>query len=92
GAKLEDAVKIFTDGADLDEYPARREVERAAADPMVLADALGRLEIERLRDDWRAAHEGASLGMFHDALLAHGSAPIAVIRRILLPDDQRSPL
>ncbi len=92
GAKLEDATRIFTDSVGLDEYPARREAERAAADPMVMADTLGRLAIEHLRDDWRASHADATLGAFHDALLAHGSPPIAILRKILLPDDRRSPL
>lgn len=91
GGKLDDAARVFAE-ADLDDYQARREAERAAADPMVLADALGRIEIERLRDDWRAAHEDASLGAFHDALLSHGSAPIAALRRLLLPSDARAPL
>ena len=38
------------------------------------ADALGRIAIIKLRDDWRAAHAGAPLGAFHDALLRHGIA------------------
>ena len=70
GAKLDDATKVFTDEAGLEDVPARREAERAAIDPMVLGDALGRIAIVKLRDDWRAAHAGAPLGAFHDALLA----------------------
>jgi uncharacterized protein (DUF885 family) len=83
-AKLDDVVKLFTDEVGLDDFAARREAERAAMDPMILADALGRIEIERLRDDWRAAHEGASLGQFHEALLSHGSPPVLALRKILL--------
>ena len=45
GAKIDDATKVFTDEAGLDDVPARREAERAAIDPMVLADALGRIAI-----------------------------------------------
>jgi uncharacterized protein (DUF885 family) len=85
GAKLDDVVKLFTDEVGLDDYVARREAERAAIDPMVIMDALGRIEIERLRDDWRAAHEGATLGQFHEALLAHGSPPVLALRKVLLP-------
>jgi uncharacterized protein (DUF885 family) len=84
GAKLDDIVKLFTDEVGLDEYVARREAERVALDPMVLVDAFGRMEIERLRDDWRAQHENASLGQFHDALLSHGSAPVLALRKVLL--------
>jgi hypothetical protein len=32
------------------------------------------------------------LGAIHDAMLAHGSPPVTVLRRILLPNDNRSPL
>ncbi|MGZ3407157.1 MAG: DUF885 family protein, partial [Polyangia bacterium] len=92
GGKIDDAVKVFTDEAGLEDVPARREAERAAIDPMVLADALGRIAIIKLRDDWRAAHVGAPLGQFHDALLRHGTASPILLRRMLLPGDTASPL
>jgi uncharacterized protein (DUF885 family) len=85
GAKLDDIAEMFSDDALLDEFQARREAERAATDPLVMVDALGRVAIERLRDDWRTTHPEAPLGAFHDALLAHGSPPVAVLRQILLP-------
>ncbi len=91
-AKPDDLIKLFTDEALCDDAQARREVERAALDPMILTDALGRLELEKLRDDWRAAHPDATLGQFHDALLSHGTPPITILRKLLLPGDQRSPL
>jgi uncharacterized protein (DUF885 family) len=59
---------------------------------MVLADALGRIAILKLRDDWRAAHGGAALGAFHDALLRHGTPSPILLRRVLLPGDTASPL
>jgi uncharacterized protein (DUF885 family) len=92
GAKLDDVAKLLADEAYCDDYQARREAERAALDPWVLYDALGRVEIEKLRDDWRAAHDDASLGAFHDALLAHGTPPVTLLRKLLLPGDKRSPL
>jgi uncharacterized protein (DUF885 family) len=92
GSKLDDAAKLFSEEALLDKDSARREAERAAVDPMVMLDALGRLELEKLRDDYRDAHEGTSLGAVQDALLAHGSPPVTVLRKILLPGDHRSPL
>ncbi|HEX9105242.1 MAG TPA: DUF885 domain-containing protein [Polyangia bacterium] len=92
GAKLDDATKVFTDEAGLDDAQARREAERAAIDPMVLADALGRIAIEKLRDDWRAAHVGAPIGAFHDALLRHGTPSPILLRTVLLPGDTASPL
>ena len=49
GAKLDDVTKVFTDEAGLDDTSARREAERAAIDPMVMVDALGRIAIEAAR-------------------------------------------
>jgi uncharacterized protein (DUF885 family) len=92
GGKLDDAVKVFTDEVGLDDFQARREAERAATDPMVLADALGRIAVLKLRDDWRAAHPSATLGAFHDALLRHGTPSPVFLRRVLMPDDTASPL
>ncbi|MCU1280020.1 MAG: hypothetical protein JWM53_3566 [bacterium] len=92
GGKIDDAVKVFTDEAGLEDLPARREAERAAIDPMVLGDALGRIAILKLRDDWRAAHVGAPLGAFHDALLRHGTPSPILLRKMLLPGDTASPL
>jgi uncharacterized protein (DUF885 family) len=91
GAKLDDVAKIFEE-AGLEDYQTRREAERAAVDPMVLADTLGRVAIVKLRDDWRAAHPTAPLGAFHDALLRHGSPSPILLRRVLLPGDNASPL
>jgi uncharacterized protein (DUF885 family) len=89
GAKLDDVAKLFPEDLGVD---GRREAERAATDPMVLADALGRIAILKLRDDWRALHPTASLGAFHDALLRHGTPSPILLRRLLLPDDGASPL
>ena len=84
-AKLDDIAKLFSDDAGLDDSQARREAERVALDPMVGAEALGRLEIERLRVDWQAAQGAdATLAAFHAALLSYGGAPIELIREELL--------
>lgn len=84
GAKLDDIQRLFSDELDLDEYQARREAERVALDSLAGAEALGRMEIERLRADWHLANPGAAPGVFHAALLAHGGAPIELIREELL--------
>jgi uncharacterized protein (DUF885 family) len=59
--------------AYLDEAAARREVDRAVRDPLVLADALGRLQILELRRAYEEhrteAEEPFSLRDFHDRLL-----------------------
>jgi uncharacterized protein (DUF885 family) len=92
GAKLDDLTELFVNDALLDEAQARREAERVAVDPLVLADCLGRLAIEKLRSDWRAAHPDATLGEFHAALLARGALPLPMIRELLLSATEPGPL
>jgi hypothetical protein len=87
GAKIDDLTKLFTDDCYLEGWAAGREAERAALDPLALAPTLGRLWLERLRDDLRAARgDDFRLGELHDQLLAHGAPPLALLRRALLPD------
>jgi uncharacterized protein (DUF885 family) len=83
GAKFDDIVRLFSDELDLDDYQARKESERVALDPMAGAEALGRMELDRLRTDWQATHE-EPLGAFHAALLSHGGIPIEALREELL--------
>lgn len=88
GVKLDEVTRLLAEEALLDDYAARREAERAAYDPMVLAHALGRMQIVKLREDVRSARGDAfKLGDFHDQLLAHGAAPVSILRRVLLPGD-----
>ncbi len=92
GARLEDAVKVFTDEAGLDDAGAKHEAERVAADPMVLGDTVGRLILQKLQVDWLAAHANDDLSDFHAAVLSHGSLPPIALRRLLLPEDANAPL
>lgn len=92
-AKLDDLSHLFADEAYLDDYAARREAERAAIDPMSLAAALGRLQILKLRDDFRQERGRAfSLREFHARLLAHGALPLPLVRRTLLIEDHGASL
>ncbi len=74
GGKLDDVVRMFSEDVQLERAEAEREAERAAIDPMILVDCLGRLRIERRRDEWLAAHAGATLGDFHREFLSRGAA------------------
>ena len=67
------------------EIAARREALRGTQDPLYGYYTLGKLEILKLREDYRKKL-GASftLQKFHDAFLAHGNPPIAVVRKLLL--------
>ncbi len=64
---------------------AERETKRGTADPTYLVYTLGKLEILRLRDDYRKLRGDAfTLQEFHDALLGQGYPPIKLVRRALL--------
>jgi uncharacterized protein (DUF885 family) len=87
GMSVDRATALFAERGFVDPGNARQQAVRGTFDPMFLAYTLGKLIIRKLRDDWTAKHPGASLGEFHDQLLAYGCAPLPVIRRAMLGDD-----
>jgi len=64
------------------------EAKRGTSDPTYLYYTLGKLQILKLRDDYKKKL-GAdyTIGKFHDAFMGQGFPPIAVVRRALLQDD-----
>jgi uncharacterized protein (DUF885 family) len=87
GMTLAQAEALFRDKAFVDAGNAKQQAARGTFDPMFLAYTVGKLAIKKLRTDWMAKHPGATLGQFHDEFLAHGAAPLPVIRRAMLGDD-----
>ena len=82
---VEQGVRFFRDEAFLEESSARREAERGTFDPTYLVYSAGKLMLLKLRHDWYEQQGGKpSLRAFHDALLAHGSAPFWALRRLML--------
>ncbi len=64
------------------------ETKRGTGDPTYLYYTLGKLEIMKLREDWKKKQGAAyTIGGFHDAFMKQGFAPIKVIRRAMLGDD-----
>jgi uncharacterized protein (DUF885 family) len=85
---VEQGVRFFRDEAFLEEASARREAERGTFDPTYLVYTVGKLGILKLRHDWQEQQNGkTSLRAFHDAFLAHGSAPLWAIRRLMLGQE-----
>ncbi len=85
---VEAATTFFETNAFMGEEPARREALRGTNDPLYGYYTLGKLELLKLRDDFRkAAGSHYSLQNFHDAFLAHGDPPIAIVRKIVLGAD-----
>jgi uncharacterized protein (DUF885 family) len=70
------------------EPEARREAYRGTRDPGYINYTIGKLEILKLRDDYRAKMgDKFSLTDFHDRLLAGGLVPIKIIRREMMGAD-----
>ena len=87
---VDEATKFFQDNCYYEEKPARSEAVRGTFDPGYLNYTLGKLQILKLRDDYKA-QEGVnfSLQKFHNELLNHGMPPIRLLREIMLKDKSK---
>ena len=67
-----------------------RETKRGTSDPTYLYYTLGKLEILKLRDDYKKL-KGSSFNLedFHNKFLSQGAPPIKMVRRIMLGNDTR---
>jgi len=67
---------------------ALRETKRGTSDPTYLVYTLGKLQILKLREDYRKTKgSDFSLLEFHDTLMKQGVVPIKIIRRTMLGND-----
>ena len=65
-----------------------RETKRGTSDPTYLYYTLGKLEIMKLREDYRKARGSAfSMEEFHNKFLSQGMPPIKIVRRAMLGND-----
>jgi uncharacterized protein (DUF885 family) len=87
---IEDATKFFQQNCYYEDEPARQEAMRGTFDPGYLNYTLGKLEILKLRDDYKAQEGNEfSLQKFHNELLSHGMPPIRLLREIMLKDQSK---
>ncbi len=87
---LDEATKFFQDNCYYEEKPARQEAIRGTFDPGYLNYTLGKLQILKLRDDYKAQEgDDFSLQKFHNELLNHGMPPIRLLREIMLKDQTK---
>jgi uncharacterized protein (DUF885 family) len=86
---VEQAARLFIEKGFQEPANANEEARRGAYDPTYLYYTAGKLQIYKLREDYKQAH-GAdfSLPKFHEEFIKQGSIPIKLIRRILLKGDQ----
>ena len=91
GMTYEQGVEFFAREGYMERANAEREARRGTLDPTYLVYTLGKMEILRLRDDYRRARgEQFRLGEFHDRLLSHGMPPVKILRLALLGDRASS--
>ena len=65
-----------------------RETKRGTSNPTYLYYTLGKLEIMKLREDYKKMRGSAfALQEFHDRFMREGNPPIKIVRRALLGDD-----
>ena len=87
---LDEATKFFRENCYYEEKPARQEAMRGTFDPGYLNYTLGKLQILKLRDDYKAQQgDDFSLQKFHNELLNHGMPPIRLLREIMLKDQSK---
>jgi uncharacterized protein (DUF885 family) len=87
GMTVDQAAKFFEENCYYEAKPARQEAVRGSFDPEYLYYTVGKLEILKLREDYRQ-EQGANftLRKFHDELLRHGAPPVRLLREVLLRD------
>ena len=85
---MEQGVEFFEKEGYQTHEVADRETKRGTSDPTYLYYTLGKLEILRLREDYRQM-KGAkfTLQEFHDSFVKQGFPPIKIVRRALLGND-----
>ena len=90
GMSVADGAKFIHENCYYEEKPSLSEAMRGTFDPGYLNYTLGKLQILKLRDDYKA-QEGVnfSLEKFHNEMLNHGAPPIRLLREILLKDESK---
>jgi len=85
---MEQGVEFFEKEGYQPHETADRETKRGTSDPTYLYYTLGKLEIMKLREDYRKM-KGAqfSLQEFHDTFVKQGFPPVKIVRRAMLGND-----
>lgn len=87
GKSVDEVAKRFIDDCHQDKATAREQAVRGTFDPGYFAYTLGKLQILELRERAKKVLGDAfSLQRFHDAVLSHGTPPLALIKERVLKD------
>ena len=84
GMTVEQGTKVFVDQAFEEPANSFEEARRGAYNPTYLYYTLGKLEIQKLRDEYKQRFPQSTLKAFHNAFVEQGSLPIPLVRRLLM--------
>ena len=88
GMTVEESQRMFEEKAFKDMGNASQQAYRGTYDPGYLNYTLGKLLINKLREDWTAGRGGREAwGRFHDEFLGFGVPPIPLVREQMLGPD-----
>ena len=88
GMTIEESQAMFEEKAFKDFGNASQQAYRGTYDPGYLSYTLGKLMINKLRDDWTMGKGGREAwGRFHDQFLSYGVPPIPLVREQMLGDE-----
>jgi uncharacterized protein (DUF885 family) len=85
---LDQATEFFIKEGHQTPEVSRREAKRGTSDPTYLVYTLGKLEIMKLRADYKQKMGDAfTLQQFHDEFMKQGFAPVEIIRQTMLGNN-----
>jgi hypothetical protein len=88
GMTVEESQAMFEEKSFMDFGNASQQAYRGTYDPGYLNYTLGKLMINKLREDWTTGRGGREAwGRFHDQFLSYGVPPIPLVREQMLGSD-----
>ena len=85
---MEQAIDFFVTEGHQVRPTAEKEAKRGTSDPTYLVYTLGKLEILKLREDYKKMKgDQFTLQGFHDEFLKQGAPPVKIVRRAMLGND-----
>jgi uncharacterized protein (DUF885 family) len=88
GMTLAQAEQFFVQEGYQPSSEAKVETKRGTSDPTYLVYTLGKLQILKLREDYRKKQSADfTLLEFHNRLMQQGGVPLKIIRKAMLGDD-----
>ena len=84
---VDEGTKFFMDNWYQGDKPSRQEALRGTFDPGYLFYTIGKLEILKLRSDYKKQEgKNFTLKKFHDEMLNHGMPQLYLLREVMLKD------